>query len=110
MQHYDPVPESFQILALDGGGVKAIYTAHVLARLESDLGVRLVDHLDLVAGASAGGIIALALGAGVSPAQIVDHYEKLASTVFPCVTSTLVPMACTASSSNLRARAASGCP
>jgi patatin-like phospholipase/acyl hydrolase len=83
MQHSNSVPESFQILALDGGGVKAIYTAHLLARLEADLGLRLTDHFDLVAGTSAGGIIALALGAGIPPAEIVDHYQSLASTVFP---------------------------
>ena len=29
--------EQFQILALDGGGAKALFTAHVLARLEQDL-------------------------------------------------------------------------
>jgi predicted acylesterase/phospholipase RssA len=89
--------------------MKAIFTAHLLARLESDLVLRLTDHFDLVAGTSAGGIIALALGAGVSPAEIVDHYEKLASTV-SSITSTLVPMACEASSRNVQARAASGSP
>lgn len=83
MQHSNSAPKSFQILALDGGGVKAIYSAHLLARLEADLGLRLTDHFDLVAGTSAGGIIALALGAGIPPAEIVDHYQSLASTVFP---------------------------
>jgi hypothetical protein len=33
--------DRFQILALDGGGAKALFTAHVLARLEQDLGVRI---------------------------------------------------------------------
>jgi len=73
----------FQILALDGGGAKALFTAHVLARLEQDLGVRITDSFDLVAGTSAGGIVALGLGAGLSPSQIVGHYEELVETVFP---------------------------
>lgn len=73
----------FQILALDGGGAKALFTAHVLARLERDLQVRLADHFDLIAGTSAGGIIALGLGAGLSPAEIVDHFRVLVSNVFP---------------------------
>jgi patatin-like phospholipase/acyl hydrolase len=73
----------FQILALDGGGVKALFTAHVLARLEDDLGVCIRDSFDLIAGTSAGGIIALALGAGLRPADIVQHYQQLAATVFP---------------------------
>src|ERR1700733_15348140 len=66
----------FHILALDGGGVKAIFSAHVLARLEMDLGLTLIDHFDLVAGTSAGGVIALALGAGLRPAEIFDFYEE----------------------------------
>lgn len=73
----------FQVLALDGGGVKALFTAHVLAQLEADLDIRVQDCFDLIAGTSAGGIIALALGAGLRPAEIVDHYSSLAKTVFP---------------------------
>jgi patatin-like phospholipase/acyl hydrolase len=76
-------PSRFQILALDGGGVKALFTAYVLARLEDDLEVRIRDNFDLIAGTSAGGIIALALGAGQRPADIVQHYQQLAATVFP---------------------------
>lgn len=79
----DNPPERFQILALDGGGVKALFTVYLLARLEDDLGVSIRDTFDLIAGTSAGGIIALALGAGMRPAEIVDHYEQLAATVFP---------------------------
>lgn len=75
--------EPFQILALDGGGTKALFTAHVLARLEQDLGVSIIESFDLIAGTSAGGIVALALGAGLTPAQIVEHYEELVNTVFP---------------------------
>jgi predicted acylesterase/phospholipase RssA len=76
-------PERCQVLALDGGGAKALFTAHVLARLEEDLGVRVIDHFDLIAGTSAGGIIALGLGAGLRPAEIVERYSDLAERVFP---------------------------
>lgn len=77
------VPGRFQVLALDGGGVKALFTAHLLARLEEDLNLRIRDSFDLITGTSAGGIIALGLGAGVPPAEIAERYEQLASTVFP---------------------------
>jgi Patatin-like phospholipase len=50
----DDPPSRFQILALDGGGVKALFTAHVLARLEEDLGVSIRHSFDLIAGTSAG--------------------------------------------------------
>jgi predicted acylesterase/phospholipase RssA len=77
------VPPRFQILALDGGGAKALFTAQILAHLEDDLGISISEHFDLITGTSAGGIIALALGAGLTPAEIVDHYQHLTRTVFP---------------------------
>lgn len=73
----------FQVLALDGGGAKALFTAHVLARLEADLGICVADSFDLIAGTSAGGIIALGLGAGMRPAEIVDTYLDMSARVFP---------------------------
>lgn len=75
--------DRFQVLALDGGGAKALFTAHVLARLEQDLGVSIKDSFDLIAGTSAGGIVALGLGAGLTPSEIVGHYEDLVKMVFP---------------------------
>lgn len=76
-------PDRFQILALDGGGAKALFTAHMLARLEQDLGVSVSDSFDLIAGTSAGGIVALALGAGLAPSEITTHFKSLVETVFP---------------------------
>ncbi|MFG1929386.1 CBASS cGAMP-activated phospholipase [Mycobacterium sp. NPDC048908] len=73
----------FQVLALDGGGVRALFTAHVLARLEADLGVSVADSFDLIAGTSAGGIIGLGLGAGMRPAEIVEQYTEMTARVFP---------------------------
>ncbi len=78
-----PPFDRFQVLALDGGGAKALFTAHVLARLEQDLDVSITDSFDLIAGTSAGGIVALALGAGLTPSEIVGHYEELVEAVFP---------------------------
>ena len=76
-------PDNFQILALDGGGAKALFTAHILARLEEDLGVSISDSFDLIAGTSAGGIVALALGTGLAPSEIVTYFKSLVETVFP---------------------------
>jgi patatin-like phospholipase/acyl hydrolase len=73
----------FQVLALDGGGAKALFTAHVLARLEADLGLCIADSFDLIAGTSAGGVIALGLGAGMRPSEIVEHYATLTARIFP---------------------------
>ena len=64
----------FQVLSLDGGGMKGLFSAAVLAEFEADLQVSIIDHFDLVAGTSTGGLVALALGAGLSPSDIVDFY------------------------------------
>lgn len=72
----------FQILSLDGGGLRGIFSAAVLARIEEDLGVRIVDHFDLIAGTSTGGIIALGLGLGLSPRAIVEFYTNKGPRVF----------------------------
>jgi patatin-like phospholipase/acyl hydrolase len=72
----------FQVLALDGGGVRGIFTAALLARLEEDTGQPVVSHFDLVVGTSTGGIIALGLGAGLTPHEIVDFYAADRKAIF----------------------------
>jgi uncharacterized protein len=76
------VPRRFQILALDGGGIKGIFSAAVLAALEDDLNTTITKHFDLIVGTSTGGIIALALAIGKQPKEIVDFYGKIGSEVF----------------------------
>ena len=73
----------FRILALDGGGIKGTYTAAFLARIEEMSGKRIVDHFDLIAGTSTGGIIALGLGLGVSAKDILQFYEEEGPRIFP---------------------------
>ncbi|MEY9943917.1 CBASS cGAMP-activated phospholipase [Kitasatospora sp. GAS1066B] len=74
--------ERFQILSLDGGGFRGMFSAAVLARLEDDLGVRITDHFDLIAGTSTGGIIALGLGLGLSPREILSFYTEHGPRIF----------------------------
>jgi patatin-like phospholipase/acyl hydrolase len=66
--------ERFQILSLDGGGIKGIFSAAVLAAIEEDLSINVTDHFDLIAGTSTGGIIAIGLGLGLRPREIVEFY------------------------------------
>jgi uncharacterized protein len=75
--------ERFAVLSIDGGGVRGIFAAAVLASLERDTGTRIVDHFDLVVGTSTGGIIALGLGAGMSPEEILALYIDNADLIFP---------------------------
>jgi patatin-like phospholipase/acyl hydrolase len=72
----------FQILSLDGGGVKGLFSAALLAQLEEDCGVSVAEHFDLITGTSTGGLIALGLGAGLRPREIVEFYLSDAPTIF----------------------------
>lgn len=78
-----PPARCLQILSLDGGGLKGLFSAAVLAELERDLGVRIVDHFDLIVGTSTGGLIALGLGAGRSPDELVNFYVARGAAIFP---------------------------
>ena len=77
-----PAWERFQILSLDGGGIKGLFTAAVLAKLEEDLRTNITDHFDLIVGTSTGGIIALALGLGMKPREIVQFYVENGPQIF----------------------------
>ncbi len=88
--HYDAVVGTptafeggrFQILAFDGGGVKGLFSAAVLAAIEDDLQITATDHFDLITGTSTGGIIALGLGLGLRPRDIVEFYVQNAEVMF----------------------------
>ena len=74
--------ESFQILSLDGGGIKGLFSAALLAKLEDDLNINVVDHFDLITGTSTGGIIALSLASGMRPKEIVSFYQDYGPKIF----------------------------
>jgi patatin-like phospholipase/acyl hydrolase len=74
---------SFRILALDGGGLKGAFTAAALATWEKQTRLRIVDHFDLIAGTSTGGILAIGLGLGLSGQTMLDFYLQRGPTIFP---------------------------
>lgn len=49
------------ILSIDGGGIRGIIPATILAYIEEQTGKRIFQLFDLIAGTSTGGIIALGL-------------------------------------------------
>lgn len=55
------MPETVRILSLDGGGIRGIIPAMVLAEIERRTGKPTCRLFDLIAGTSTGGILALAL-------------------------------------------------
>ena len=72
-----------RVLTVDGGGVRGIIPAIVLERLCAEPGLDgWLDRVDLVAGTSTGGLIALSLAAGIAPGDLRALYEKHAGEVF----------------------------
>lgn len=78
----------FRILSIDGGGIRGIIPAKILALLEEELGRRgmsphICDYFDMICGTSTGGIIAVGLGLGMSASDILKLYLDNAETIFP---------------------------
>lgn len=73
---------TFKILSIDGGGIKGLYSAVILADFEKQYG-KLSNYFDLICGTSTGGIIALALSAGIPAEEIVNLYEENGPVIFP---------------------------
>jgi patatin-like phospholipase/acyl hydrolase len=66
---------------MDGGGVRGVLTARLLERLEAAR-PGLLHKVELFAGTSTGGLLALGFAAGWSPAQAREIYETFAARVF----------------------------
>lgn len=71
----------FHILSLDGGGIRGLLTAILLERLEAAR-PGMLAKVDLFAGSSTGGILALGLAAGRTPSQARALYEQRGREVF----------------------------
>jgi patatin-like phospholipase/acyl hydrolase len=81
---------AFKVLAVDGGGIRGLIPALVLAEIESRTKRSISDLFDLLAGTSTGGIIALGLvkpnsdgKAAKSATDIVSIYKQTGSRIFP---------------------------
>ena len=73
----------FRVLSIDGGGIKGIFAVSFLSAIEAITGKRVADHFDLIAGTSTGGIIALGLGLGYTPAELLAFYRDEGKAIFP---------------------------
>ncbi|HBY60962.1 MAG TPA: patatin [Solibacterales bacterium] len=85
--------KTVRILSIDGGGIRGIIPAALLAALEHRTKRPIAESFDLIAGTSTGGILALALtkpGADGKPQftaeQMTDLYLKEGSKIFPTMT------------------------
>ena len=76
---------NFRILSCDGGGIRGVLSAVLLNRLLGKYPALLQDRpgtITMFAGTSTGGILALGLAAGLTPAQIRDLYVTNGKLIF----------------------------
>ena len=81
--------DAIHVLALDGGGMRGLYTATVLRTLASRFadargatGLDLGKGFDLVLGTSTGGILAAAIATGIPIDEVMALYEKAGPRIF----------------------------
>lgn len=73
----------YRILSLDGGGLRGLITARLLARLNVQPQIAgWLDTVDLFAGTSTGGILALGLACGKTPEEICTLYQQRGGVIF----------------------------
>ena len=80
-----PEDREFRVLSIDGGGIRGIFPAAVLAQLERRYldGDSVAGYFDLITGTSTGGIIAIGLGAGIPARRILQFYVEDGQAIFP---------------------------
>lgn len=70
----------YLILTFDGGGIRGLISALLVQQLDQELGF--LKRVDLFAGTSTGGLIALGLASGVPVPTLVDIYMTRGAEVF----------------------------
>lgn len=71
-----------KILCLDGGGVKGLFAAKVLAEIENQIEHPIYRYFDMISGTSTGAIISAGLALGIPSSKICDLYIEHAAEIF----------------------------
>lgn len=80
--------KKFTILTIDGGGIRGLIPAKVLAELERELKLKnpdkpLYEYFDLICGTSTGAILTIAIALGIPANDLVKFYKDHAQAIFP---------------------------
>ena len=70
------------ILSIDGGGIRGYFSAHILERIQQELGVDFSEYFDLIAGTSTGSIIAAALAINHPISEVTKLYKDKGKDIF----------------------------
>ncbi len=81
----------FKVLAIDGGGIKGLYSATILAHFEEQFQCLISDHFDMFCGTSTGGLIALAASLKISMKRVCDFYAQEGQNIFPTFSKIWLP-------------------
>lgn len=73
----------FKILSIEGGGIKGLYAAQLLANIEEKLNAPIGNYFDMICGTSTGGLIALGISCGIPCKKMSDFYREKGPLIFP---------------------------
>ncbi|MBW2133572.1 MAG: patatin-like phospholipase family protein, partial [Deltaproteobacteria bacterium] len=73
----------YRILSIDGGGIRGLVTVVLLQRMAATAGFEdFLDTIDLVAGTSTGGLLALGIAHGIPLQEMRDLYVQKGPKIF----------------------------
>ena len=74
--------KTFKILSIDGGGIRGIFAAQILALMEEKFHIKVHKNFDLIVGTSTGSIIAGAISTNYNLSHLVKDYVENAPLIF----------------------------
>jgi patatin-like phospholipase/acyl hydrolase len=76
------IKKNFNILTIDGGGIRGIYSAIILKKIEKKFSIKLNEHFDLIAGTSTGSILASAIAYDIPLDEVIALYKNEGKNIF----------------------------
>ncbi|NQX83248.1 MAG: patatin-like phospholipase family protein [Mycoplasmataceae bacterium] len=74
--------KKYRILSIDGGGMKGVFTAYALWKLEEDYDIKVIDYFDMIVGTSTGALIVSGLLSGTPYKKIYETYMDDQNKIF----------------------------
>jgi len=72
----------FWILSIDGGGIRGVFAAQIIKRIQEELKLSFPEKFDIIAGTSTGSIIAAGLAVDYPIDKIIDLYKTKGRRIF----------------------------
>ncbi len=72
----------FKILSLNGGGIRGIFQAVLLKKIQENINEPLFKYFDLISGTSTGAIVGASVACGIDINRVVDLYKTHGPDIF----------------------------